>query len=397
MRGLGLVALREIRERSRSKAFIATSVITLLLVAGLILIPPLLGGSSEYRVGVVGSGNEAIVDAAQRLATANDDSDTDPSVVFTTTPFATRDEGVAALESGIVDAVLVDGTEVVVENVGWGGSGVVALLQRGAGAVELELLLIEQGEAAARVIEVMTSDPLDLTTTSGGDPQDESRYVVAYAGLLLLYLAVLLYGSWILTGVTEEKSSRVVEVLLAALRPWQLLGGKVLGIGALGIGQFVVTIAIALAALRFSGIEFPPLDPVILANLILWFVVGFLIFAVLFGAAGALAPRTEDAQNVAFPMSMVAVVGFFVSMAALTEPAGTVATIGTFVPITAPFVVPVRVALEAIPAWQFVVALALSLAAVVFFIWVAGRIYAGALLRYGGKVKVREAWRGASE
>ncbi len=398
MRGLGMVALREIRERARSKAFIATTAITLLIVAGIILVPTLFGGGAdEHVVGLVGEGNERIVVAAERLATASDEPGDEPSVVFTTVGFSARSDAELALRQGEVDAVLVDGDEVIVETVGFTGSSVLSLLQQGAGAVRLEQVLEEHGESAAVVIEVMTSVPLTASTLGGAAPGDGSRYIVAYAGLILLYVAVLLYGTWILTGVTEEKSSRVVEVLLAAVRPWQLLGGKIVGIGALGISQFVVTIAFALIALRLSGIEFPDLDPVILANLIVWFVLGFLIFAVMFGAAGAMASRVEDAQNVAFPMSAVAVVGFFVSMTALDSPAGAPAVIGTFLPITAPFVVPVRVALDAIPAWQYLVSLVVALASVILLVFAAGRIYSGALLRYGGKVKWREAWRGAAE
>jgi ABC-2 type transport system permease protein len=213
---------------------------------------------------------------------------------------------------------------------------------------------------------------------------------------LLLYMAVLLYGTWILSGVTEEKSNRVVEVLLSSIKPWQLLAGKIIGIGVLGIAQFAGTIAVAVVALEVTGaFELPSLDAGAVANLIVWFILGFLLFAVMFGAAGSLVSRMEDAQNVALPMSLTAVAGFFVSIAALSDPDGLAAVIGTFIPFTAPFVVPVRAALDAIPAWQYVTAVLLTMATIVGLVFVAGRIYAGGLLRYGGRVKVREAWRSA--
>lgn len=398
MKGVMQVAWREIRERGRSKAYLLTSILTLLLVVGLILVPPLLeGGSDQYSVGLVGEGNDAIVDAAARLGTAGDQPGEPPSVEFSTTDFPTRDGATSALEQGEVDVVLVDGDEVIVETVGFGGSSLLGLLQQGAAALELERLIAEEGETATEVIEVMTSDPLTTSTLTGDDPDDQSKGVVAYAGLLLLYMAILLYGTWILTGVTEEKSNRVVEVLLSALQPWQLLGGKILGIGALGITQFVGTVVAALVAFRVSGVEIPQIDPVVIVNLILWFVIGFLVFAVMFGAAGSLASRMEDAQNVAFPMSMVAVIGFFISIAALDAPNGTAAMVGTFVPITAPFVVPVRVSLNAIPVWQFLVSLGVTLGSIVGLVVVGGRIYAGGLLRFGRRIGWREAWRGGVE
>jgi ABC-2 type transport system permease protein len=392
------IALREIREHGRSKSFLITTAITLLLVAALVTIPQLLvGGTTEYTVGSIGEGNEQIISAAEQLGNASDEPDAEPSVAFEVQPFDDRETAEAAVDSGDVDAVLIDGSEVIVESVGgFGESAIVSLLQQGAASVQLEAVVAEGGEEAADVIEVMTSDPLETTTLTGQETGDETRGAVAYAGLLLLYLAVLIYGNWMLSGVTEEKSNRVVEVLLSSVKPWQILAGKIIGIGTLGIAQFAGTILVALLAVRLTGaLELPSLDATLVFNLIVWFILGFLLFAVLYGAAGSLVSRMEDAQNVAFPMSMIAVAGFFVSIGALSDPDGTAAVIGTFIPFTAPFVVPVRAALEAIPAWQYIASVVITIATIVGLILVAGRIYAGGLLRFGTRVKLRDAWRSA--
>jgi ABC-2 type transport system permease protein len=392
------IAYREIRERGRSKAYLLTTLLTLLLVVGLVVVPGLIGGgTSEYTVGSVGEGNEPIITAAELLGNATDEPGDEASVSIESESFPDRETAEAALEEGELDAVLVNGEEAVVESVGgFGESAVLSLLQQGAASVELEAIVSESGDAAADVIEVMTSDPLETTTLSGQEAGDGSRGAVAYAGLLLLYMAVLLYGTWILSGVTEEKSNRVVEVLLSSIKPWQLLAGKIVGIGVLGIAQFAGTIAVAVVALEVTGaFELPSLNAGAVANLILWFILGFLLFAVMFAAAGSLVSRMEDAQNVALPMSLTAVAGFFVSIAALSDPDGLAAVIGTFIPFTAPFVVPVRAALDAIPVWQYLTAVVLTMATIVGLVFVAGRIYAGGLLRYGGRVKVREAWRSA--
>ncbi|MEX1126315.1 MAG: ABC transporter permease [Acidimicrobiia bacterium] len=403
MSDLGIVwqiARRELTARGRSKAYLLTTLITLLIVVALIVLPGLLGGdTAEYTVGSIGEGNERIVEAAEQLGNANDEPDAEPSVSIQIEGYSERAEAEAILEEGAIDAVLIDGQEVVVESVGgFGESAILSLLQRGAASVELEAIVSESGDAAADVIEVMTSDPLETTTLSGQEAGDESRGAVAYAGLLLLYMAVLLYGNWILTGVTEEKTNRVVEVLLSSVKPWQLLSGKIVGIGLLGLGQFAGTIAVAVIALQVTGtFELPSLNAATVLNLIVWFVVGFLLFAVLFAAAGSLASRMEDAQNVAFPMSLTAVVGFFVAIATLSDPDGVAAVVGTFIPLTAPFVVPVRAALDSIPWWQYGASLILTVGAIIGLVLIAGRIYAGGLLRYGGRIKVREAWRSAAE
>lgn len=404
MTGLGAlwqVALREITERARSKAYLVTTALTVLIVLALIVLPDLFGGgTSESTVGSVGEGNDAIVSTAVDLGNANDEPEEPPSIAIEIVEFDDLESATVALEEGEVDAVLVDGEEVIVETVGgFGGSSFIAGLQRAAGTVQIQAVIAEEGQQAADIIEILTSDPLEVSTLGDAEAEDgDSRTAVAYFGLLLLYLAVLLYGTWILTGVTEEKSNRVVEVLLSSIKPWQILGGKILGIGTLAIVQLMTTIAAAVVALRVTGAyDLPPIELASVLNLLLWFVIGFLIFAVLFGAAGSLVSRSEDANTIAMPMSMSAVVGFFVSITALNDPDGPVAVVSTFIPLTAPFVVPVRTALEAIPAWQYIAALVICLAAIVVLTFVAGRIYAGGLLRYGGRVGVREAWRSAAE
>jgi ABC-2 type transport system permease protein len=394
------IARREIRERGKSKAFLLTSLITLLLVVGIIVIPTLIGGGTdEHTVGSVGEDNEAIVEAAEQIANAGDEPDDEPTVAIEIVEFQDRDAGEGALESGDIDVLLVNGEEMIAE----GGSGLLGsslsrLLQRGAVTVELERLVTESGETATEVIEVMTSDPLELTSLSGEDPSDETGTIIAYFGLLLLYMAILLYGTWILTGVTEEKTNRVVEVLLSSVRPWQLLAGKILGIGLLGLTQFGATIVLAAVAIQVTGsLDLPELPIEGIVNLVIWFVLGFLLYAVIFGAAGSLASRMEDAQTAAMPVTVLAVVGFFVSISSLDDPDGLLATVGTFVPLTAPFVVPVRVALDAIAPWEYVLAVVITLGSIVALLFIAGRIYAGGLLQFGGKIKIRDAWTSAGQ
>lgn len=395
------VAAREIQQMGRSKAFIITSVLVLLGVLALIVLPEAFGGGTDQRtVGVVGEGNVEIAAAAEQLANAGDEPDQEPSLEIDVVEFPGRDQALTALQAGEIDAILMSATELVVETTrGFGGSELHELLQRGAGAIELERLLEEEGETAAEVIEVMTSDILTTTTPDGTDaPPDDAAGLIAFIGLMLLYIAILLYGSWILNAVTEEKSNRVVEVLLSALKPWQLLAGKVLGVGGLGLAQFVTTVVVALIAVRITGVlELPQLGLATIAHLVLWFVLGFIIFAVIFGAAGSLVSRPEDAQTVAFPLSMIAVVGFFLSQSALSDPEGTSALIGTFIPLTAPFVVPVRAALDGIPMWQYLIAVAITCLAIAGMVSIGGRIYAGGILRFGTRVKWREAWRAAVE
>lgn len=395
MKGLWLVAKRELREQGRSKGFLISSAISILIILALILVPRLLGGDpTTFRVGSIGEGNDAIVDAAAAFAAEAADSEDREPDRFELVGFEDRASAEAALSGEEVDAVLVDGETVVVQQQGFGGSNLVDALQQAAGAVRLQTLVASDPQLAQEVVEVLSSDPLHVESQAGDDGESEERGAIAYGGMLLLYMAILIYGATVLSGVSEEKTNRVVEVLLAALRPWQMLGGKVLGIGLLGLIQFALTAALAYVAIRLSGaVSLPSLEGNTVLVLVIWFVIGFAIYATLYAAAGSLSGRAEDAQSASFPMTMIAVVGFLYSFSVLNDPDTTVARITSFIPFTAPFVVPIRNALGAIGAMEHVLAVVAMIGWIVLLLRIAARIYAGGLLQFGSRMKLKEAWR----
>jgi ABC-2 type transport system permease protein len=162
----------------------------------------------------------------------------------------------------------------------------------------------------------------------------------------------------------------------------------------LGVGQMAALIVIALVALRLNdSIDLPalPLDSVV--ALIGWFILGFLLYATLFGAAGSLVSRMEDAQNAAAPLSILAVIGYLFSFTALGDPGGPVAVVGTFIPFTAPYVAPIRLAFGEIGGWEMALSVLVTIATIVLMVRLAGRVYSGGLLRFGSRVKWSEAFR----
>ncbi len=397
---IGLVAKREIKERGKSKPYLITSAITGLFVIALIVLPGLFGDDTDTsEIGSVGEGNTAVIETAEILGNTGDEAGEEPSVRLDEVTFDTREEAEAALSDGEVSLVLVDGTEMIIEREGGffgGGGGPTDLLQQAAGAIALERVIVESGESAEAVIDIISSQTLEVTPLVEPEGDTDAASAVAYFGLLLLYMAIVLYGTWILTGVTEEKSNRVVEVMISAIKPWQLLAGKIVGIGILALVQFLGTIAIALVTVRlFATFDIPDISTTNLANLAVWFVLGFLLYAVMFGAAGSLVGRVEDAQSAAMPMTIFSVVGFFAGFAVLNEPDGVVAVISTFVPFTAPFTVPIRVSLQAISLWEYALAVVIIVITIYLAIRAAGRIYAGGILKSGSRTKLREAWRSA--
>jgi ABC-2 type transport system permease protein len=389
---LRLVLLRELRERGRSGAFVITTLLTLLLVVAGIVVPTLLGNSTTtYRVGLVGSASPPIVRTAQALAERDADD-----VRIESESFADADAAEAAVENGDIDVAVVDGEQLVAATAGgFGGSDVQDFLQRAAATQRIESLV--GADRAGDVIGALTSDALDVRVLSGQEAdENEGRAIIAYGGLVLTYMVILSYAMWTLNGVTEEKSNRVIELLLATARPSELLAGKILGISVLGLGQFLLTVGVAVIAIRVTGaFELPAVPVDMVGTLILWVVLGFAMYMVMAGAAGALASKTEDAQNAMTPITLAAVGAFFLSFQVLSDPDGIAAVVGTFVPITAPFVVPIRGAFQVLPLWQHLAAVAITLVMIAVVLYLGARVYSGGLLQFGGRLKWREAFRNA--
>jgi ABC-2 type transport system permease protein len=208
----------------------------------------------------------------------------------------------------------------------------------------------------------------------------------------VLYSLLVLFGQFLAQGVVEEKASRVVELLLATLRPWQLLAGKILGLGLLGLAQIVVIAGVGVAgALAFDVISLPGQLIGTVVTLVAWFVLGYALYAAVFAAVASLVSRQEDLGTVVMPTTLLLVAGLVIAIQAASNPASTLATVTSFVPGLSPLVMPVRMAAGEAAAWEVAVAVVLMLVAIALVVRLGGRIYAGALLRTGGKIKLREA------
>jgi ABC-2 type transport system permease protein len=235
----------------------------------------------------------------------------------------------------------------------------------------------------------------EVAVTPVGDQEDDGqRVVVAIIGVVVLYSLLILFAQFVAQGVVEEKSSRVVELLLATMRPWQLLAGKIIGLGLLGLGQILVIGVVGVTgALVFDLVDVPGELIGTVATVVAWFVLGYAFYACVFAVAASLVSRQEDLGSVLTPASMLLVGGFFVAVQAAGDPAGTLATVTSFVPGLSPLVMPVRQAAGEAAGWEVALAVVLMLVAIGLAVRLGGRVYAGALLRTSGRTKVREALR----
>ena len=391
LENIRLVALREVQVRIRSKAFlISTGIIMLVMVAG-------FGGAglaeeyvgefeTAYDVGVVGQEAGATADALRETADRF-------GMEFNVVTYDSLGDAESRLADGGIDAVLVDRTELLFHGDTYDDVAVVST--EAVRQLELPARLDELGLSVEDLQPILQPSPLETTTLEPGDDVETASVVVAFGAMVLLFVAIVTYGQWVLNGVVEEKSSRVVEVLLSTIRPYQLLAGKVAGILALALGQLTILLALGLFMSVVSpDREIPAVAAWGVAAAAIWFVLGLIFYGFAYGVAGALISRQEEANHVTLPLMIMLGAGYFLTnIFVLNEPGGTGAMVTSLIPFTAPIAMPVRVAFGEAAPWEFLLAVGIMLVTILGAIVVGGRIYAGAILRIGPRVALREAWR----
>ncbi|GAA2721924.1 ABC transporter permease [Cellulomonas aerilata] len=235
-----------------------------------------------------------------------------------------------------------------------------------------------------------------LQEASGGG-FDGAAFGVATVMISVLLFALIGSGTMIAMGVVEEKTSRVVEILLSTIRPTQLLAGKVLGIGLYGLLQVVVLGAALVLATRILGVASDISVDVgaALMWLVIWFLLGYLVFALLFGGFAALVSRQEDISSVTTPLMFLLFAPFYLTMFLVpNDPDGTAVKVLSQVPFFAPFMMPVRDAFGALAPWEMPLAIAICAVTIPVLVWLAARVYQRGVLHTGGRMRLAEALRG---
>ncbi|MFP4148688.1 MAG: ABC transporter permease [Nitriliruptoraceae bacterium] len=387
-----LVLTREYTERIRSKAFLlSNAAILAVLLLGLSL-PLLLGGNGEEPTALGVVSDEAA--EVGELALAQQEAF---GVELELSPLGSREAAERALEAGEVDVALLDAATLLAD--GTVGRGLEALLANAANTVQVDSSLAAAGLDADQRAELFAIAPLEveqLEDDAGAVDVFDPSIIIVYGAVFLLYGLLAIYGQWVAQGIVEEKQSRVIEVLLSALKPTELLTGKVLGLGALGLSQVAVLAGIAVTGLLLTDVvDIPAAGWRALAFVVPWYVLGFLLYAALFAAAGSLVARVEDLQSATLPVIMVLILALLAVQVALADPTGTVATVAGLVPLTAPIVQPILLALGVASFTEVVLAISLALASIAVLLPLAARIYRNSVLQTRGRVTVREAWRGS--
>lgn len=368
-----VVTMREIRQRLRDRGFLVTSALLLAIV----VVPPVLisaatSGQDRYTVGSLDDESAALLDVARDQAPLFD-------AELETRTVDDRQEAETLVTEGELDAVVADGRELIVDSDV--EDGLASLL--GSSAV-LEEAGTEQvsPQDAALTVAPQVSEARSQTTD------------LAPFAIILLFVVIYLSPYFVAASVVEEKASRVIEVILSSVRPNELLAGKVLGLGILGLAQIAIILILGVLVGAGSGVvELSPELLALIVAVIASFVIGYLFYGFLFAVAGAVVSRSEDLQYSVLAPMVVLFVGFFGSRSQASDPSSTLAQVLALLPPTAPFMLPVRIGAGEAGAVELLASAIIALAAIAVIAWAAGRLYAGSVLRFGGRVGLTEAWR----
>lgn len=380
-----VVARREISVKLRDRSFVLGSLLTLVLLVGIIGVQAWLDGrTSSYDVVTTTPSAAAMLERAADAAPGLDDK-----VEIRASEEEDDDAARAAVTDESVDAWLTQDP-----------NGTWSLITRESAdedlrtiietVVQAEVLATNAAEAGTSVEDLRAGAELAVEQLEGDEELSDLRDLLGFAMAFMFYLASIIFGMTLAQSVTEEKQSRIVEMIAAAVPLRQLLAGKILGNTVLAVGQMAIYVAVGMIGLGLTDYgSFVPGLTGSLAWFLAFFLVGFLALSCLWAVAGALASRNEDLQSTATPVTMLLLAVFLGS--AFLE--GRAETIGSFVPPLSAVAMPVRLVNGEAAWWEATVALALLLALAAVLVLVAERIYRRALMQSGGQLSMRQAWR----
>ncbi len=423
MPNAGIVARREYRDRVKSPLFIASTLV-LMAIALMVTLAPIairyMDRSTVTRIAIVAADEDlalrAIGVADSMLNAPPDGADPAtwkrPFIIERATDAATAS---AELARGDVAGVMTvqrlpTGQIDVVYTTSGPADGVrstlVGFAAIGIGIIDWTSSLPEDSQLGAFQVPNFRAESTNVATEGGTaiSPQAvASRAFLGIVFVVLLFMTVIIYGMWVATGVAAEKSSRVMELMISAASPRQLLAGKVAGIGGAGLTQYVAIVVPALVVLAFqdriaeailgpawaAGTPLVGLTPGLLIGYGVFFLLGFTLFALIYASMGSFVSRPDDLQTLSLPLSFVAVAGYLSAILALSGGGGTWTLVASFLPPFSPFVMLARLMIGAVPPWQVALSIGILIVTIVFVAIAATRMYAAGVLLYGQRPGVR--------
>ncbi len=423
-RNVLLIARREYLVRARTRSFKISTAIVVAVAVAMALLPVIIGffegiGSAD-RVGIRSQVQLAGDPAARFAAILDVPTLTGTGTAYSFSAVTDEADGRARVESGDLKAlVLIDRdaagrlTFMIVSKEG-AAARLPTLLRQAAAAVAIQDRLDRQGISAADQAALFAPPAVAVERPTPGKagPQTGAEEIAAVGVgqilVIFIFVAIMVYGQWVAMSVAEEKSSRVIEIVINAATPQELLGGKVIGVGGLGLTQYLLAVVAATIAFLFQGqigslvlgnragaapdVGANGLTPAVLVTFGILFVLGFALYAILYAAAGSLVSRMEDVNSVVGPMMLLGMVGYFVAVYASSglipiDAPWVVAF--SYVPFVSPYLMLSRVVLGVAGPTDVLIAVVILVVTIAGALWMAARVYSAGILMYGQKAGFR--------
>ena len=426
MKKVWVIIKREYLVRVRTRAFAIGTIISPVLLLALIILPAFLaerGGGGQRRVAVLDQSNDPLLFDAIRARVESRETGFDEPGFASGTRFVLSRQPLSPDENAndwikrdskireeasdraylILGPAVMDtaATEYHAKNL---SDFSIRALEESVSAAISERRLLKAGFDPNQISRYMK--PVDMKkfkidvtgqSTEGGMRQD---FMVAFALLFFLYMTVLFYGLFVMRGVIEEKQSRIVEVLISSVRPSQMMVGKLIGIGLVGLTQIGIWAlstaalsSIGVALFAGSGAKVPHVPLSLLIYFVLFFVLGFFLYATLYAAVGAIVSSEEDAQQVQFPVTMLLIVPMMIFGLVMSNPNSTSSIVLSMVPFFAPTLMMLRIAAVNPPVWQVILSMVIMLVTIAGLLWLSAKIYRVGILMYGKRPNLAELGR----
>jgi len=420
MNRIVLIARREWRERIRQRSFRIATLINLAVVLIAACIPTAIAlfqddSPSATLIAVIDNANVGAVDQLATLFSTGIDS----AVEVVSGDFYS-DNVVEMIESGTVDAVLTiergDDGQLVFEYIDSDGEidGVDQQIVSGVSVISFADRLEQAGVSEEQFQQAATPPNLTITSSTGATESDSddiegAPLLVAFLIAIVMFMAIQLYGNWIAQGVVEEKANRIMEIMINAATPRDLLAGKVLGIGTAALTQLVPMLIVGGLAFAlqprianaldididstFGSIDFGSISVRAVAGFLIFFVFGFILYASLYAGVASMLSRQEDISSAIGPLTFLMTAGYIAAFIALPDPDSLFARVISIIPFTSPFTMAGRLVTTNVPAWELALSIALLISSAAIGLLIASRIYRIGVLMYGQKPSFREVFR----
>lgn len=417
-----LIALREYLSRIRQKSFQVTLAIQLIGVLVLACVPIIItafsgNSTSTVKIAVIDTSGANVVqhmEPALRTQGANDSGTTEIQLLPKSLSAA---DAATEVKQGDVHAALFVERNAQgdlafrYENKDGTADTESQRIYAVASGLTLQDRLRRSGLSSAQMQEAVAQPSFTIkavneqSSNATSDAEKGTKLAVGYALSLMMYMAIIVYGIWIAQGVVEEKASRIMEIMINAATPWQLMAGKVIGIGLAALTQIVPTVVLGAIAFSLqgritrqvlhkssslSGIDFSSISIQAAVAFFVYFILGFLLYSALYAGIGSLVSRQEEVSQAVMPLTFLVMIGFFGAIfIVFGKPDSVLARVLSIIPFTAPMTMLPRILVGHPAAWEIALSIVLTIAAVVGAIAFAGRLYRMGVLMYGQKPSIK--------